>query len=216
MFGYGSRFAVPGLPFLLLLAVAGADELLRRVAAFVPAPGFVLIAIAAFLAWLASPPLASREWFATQGDTLLRRENVSNYRFATYLKRQTDPALTLGAYWGGVPPYFSERRAIDLLGKSDRHIARLEVDRFMPGHSKWDWDYVLNQRRPDVIRAPSRGLGKRPDFRTAYLRVEAGEGVTFHLRRDAVSKLRDREALLIDSVSAQRFRIGPGKVTPDR
>jgi hypothetical protein len=50
----------------------------------------------------------------------------------------------------------------DLLGKSDRHIAREPMHVycgeppewmpvFLPGHLKWDYAYVLGQVRPDVL-----------------------------------------------------------------
>jgi hypothetical protein len=94
-------------------------------------------------------------------------------------------------HWAGVVPYVSRLPAIDVLGKSDRHIARLSVDRFEPGHAKWDWDYVLDAQRPDLFDAPSRGLEDDARFRTAFVRVRAPGGVSFYLRRGAAPLLRD-------------------------
>ena len=107
-----------------------------------------------------------------------------------------------------VPVYFSGRPAIDVLGKSDRHIAKLEVDHFFPGHSKWDWDYVLEERRPDVFRAPSRGLGDRRDFRSAYVKVQTERGLSFFMRRDALDKLVDREVVIVDLTTGRPLRTG--------
>jgi len=212
VFGWGSRFAVPSLPFLILLAAMGADRVLAHLAAGPSTRVAAVITAGPLLAGIASPPLSAREWLDPRTPTLLHRENASNLHFADYLKRHTDPTTTLGAHWGGVPPYFSERPAIDVLGKSDRHIARLAVPRFIPGHSKWDWDYIVNERRPDVLRAPSRGLGKRPDFRRAYLKVETGEPeLSFFMRRTALSKLLDPRAILIDPIDGQRYRLGPDR-----
>ena len=67
----------------------------------------------------------------------------------------------MAVHWAGVGPYFAERRSIDVLGRSDRSIAHLRVDRFVPGHSKWDWDHVLD-RSPDIIDMESRGLASLP------------------------------------------------------
>jgi hypothetical protein len=48
---------------------------------------------------------------------------------------------------------------IDVLGYNDRHIARMPAvlkltpataSAYIPGHNKWDWEYVL-AKRPDAI-----------------------------------------------------------------
>jgi arabinofuranosyltransferase len=214
VFGYGSRFAVPTLPFLVLLALLGVDRLAARVAS--DARGFALVLSGALLALCVSPLESTREWLDPRQPTLLHEQNADNLRFARYLTRHTDPTTSLGAYWAGVPPYFSERPAIDVLGKSDAHIAKLDVPRFIPGHSKWDWDYVLNERRPELLRAPSRGLGKRDDFRRNYLKVETRDpGLSFFIRRSALAKLHDPGAILIDPTSGQRYRMAEPGTQPD-
>jgi hypothetical protein len=85
---------------------------------------------------------------------------------------------------------------MDMLGKSDRHIARVTAAKHLPGHSKWDWAYVVGTARPELIRAATRGLGRRSDFRSDYLNVAARDGISFFLRRDAVAHLHDPAARL--------------------
>jgi hypothetical protein len=66
----------------------------------------------------------------------------------------TDPRATIAVMLAGNGPYFSHRRTIDLLGKSDRHIARLRVPAsayFRPGHVKVDLDYSVRKLRPDLV-----------------------------------------------------------------
>jgi hypothetical protein len=66
----------------------------------------------------------------------------------------TDPRATIAVMLAGNGPYFSHRRTVDLLGKSDRHIARLRVPAsayFRPGHVKVDLDYSVRQLRPDLV-----------------------------------------------------------------
>jgi hypothetical protein len=61
-------------------------------------------------------------------------------------------------------PYFRDGPALDVLGKMDSHIARLRVDRFETGHSKWDWDYNMD-KRPEACRElllHSRGCRRSP------------------------------------------------------
>ena len=105
-------------------------------------------------------------------------------------------------YWGGVPPYFSRRESVDLLGRSDRHIARLQVDRFIPGHSKWDWDYVIHQQRPDILRGTSRGLGRHPDFHANYLFAHNTPAWRLFVRRESAAKLLDPKVVLVDRAEA--------------
>ena len=176
----GSRFMAPLLPLLALLVARGAARLQRPVA--------VALACAA-LGLLASPRAALREWLDPRAPTLLADYNRANWRLGAYLRDHSAPELRLAVHWAGVAPYVSRRPAIDVLGKSDRHIARLVVDRFEPGHAKWDWDYVLEVQRPDAIDAPSRGLESDARFRSGFVRVWTPEGVQFYVRRDAMGLL---------------------------
>jgi hypothetical protein len=198
---YGIRFVVPALPCLFVLAAAGAARLSAQLVA--PRAGANAAASAAVAgvlaaAVLASPPAALAEWLDPRRQPQHAAWNRTNYLFARYLERRTDPSTTLGAHWAGVTPYFSRRRAVDVLGKSDRHIAKLPARVVSPGHAKWDWDYVLSERRPDVFQAPSRGLGERADFRAAYVRVVKSPEHYFFMRRDALAKLHDPDVEIVD------------------
>jgi hypothetical protein len=193
--GAGSRFVAPVLPLLALLAVGGARALLDRAAARLHVDprtvGPTLIVASVAIGLCLTPPAAAREWLDPRTPTLFHAYNAKNYRFARYLRDFTSPETTVAVHWGGVVPYFSGRRAIDVLGKSDRHIARLTVDRFLPGHSKWDWDYVMRERRPEVIDIPSRGLESHPELLERYVLVHAASGLAFFMRRDALELLSD-------------------------
>lgn len=190
----GSRFVAPVLPLLALLASRGVAEALARLPARVglreSARALLASVSLAVLALAVSPPSATREWLDPRAPTLLRDYNRTNWRLGATLRDQSAPSTRVAVHWAGVVPYVARRFAIDVLGKSDRHIARLRVDRFEPGHAKWDWDYVLNTLRPDVIDAPSRGLERDPRFLAAFVRVRAQGGVSFYLRRDAADLLR--------------------------
>ena len=111
--------------------------------------------------------MARSDWYGTGNETLFKRENLTLLRAGHYLREHSAESTSVALHWAGTTAYFAERPAVDVLGKSDRHIARLSVDRFSPGHSKWDWSYVIHSLRPDVILDVSRGLGARRDFRRA-------------------------------------------------
>ncbi len=190
----GSRFVAPALPLLGLLASRGLTQVVARLPARLalgaPARSLLGILLLATLGLAASPGSATREWLDPRAATLLRDYNRSNWRLGATLRDHSAPSTRVAVHWAGVVPYVSRRFAIDVLGKSDRHIARLVVDRFEPGHAKWDWEYVLNTLRPDVIDAPSRGLEVDARFRASFMRVRAPGGVVFYLRRDAAALLR--------------------------
>jgi hypothetical protein len=208
----GSRFLAPVVPLLSVLAVAGSFALLER------APerwrprerGRALIAaIACTLATVAaSPGSATRDWLDPFAPTALRDYNRANVELGLYLREYTRPDTTIAVHFGGIPPYFGERRAIDIWGKSDRHIARTPGrSPFRPGHAKVDWPYVVDERRPDVILADpgpdaSPRLKSMPSFRQGYLRVHDGsDRFLFFARRESIDRLLDPALRFYDLVT---------------
>lgn len=83
------------------------------------------------------------------------RADMGNVRIGLLLKQNTPPDCKVADFWAGSVFYFSDRYAIDLLGKSDRFIARLPVqsDGTKPGHNKFDFDYSLGTLKPDLVVA---------------------------------------------------------------
>jgi hypothetical protein len=112
--------------------------------------------------------------------------------------------MTIGLHWAGLISYFGDRPIRDLLGKSDKYIAHMEVDRFAPGHSKWDWDYVIHTMRPDIVNMNSRGLHQRKDFQELYMRAEPKRHPHFYVRRDKLEKLDKRDLKLMNLVPAKK------------
>jgi hypothetical protein len=82
------------------------------------------------------------------------------------------PSEQVAVHWAGVLPYLRTGATLDVLGKNEAHIARVEMKprptQFLPGHSKWDWDYVLDQK-PEVVISASRGLKQHARFLATYL-----------------------------------------------
>jgi len=70
------------------------------------------------------------------------------------------PEGSVAATGVGTIGYYSERRIVDLLGKCDRHVARLPMRRairqnpltyFLPGHLKWDYAWSIGELKPDLV-----------------------------------------------------------------
>lgn len=72
-------------------------------------------------------------------------------RVALVLKEHALPTSKVAVFCAGVIPYFTRLPAIDLLGKSDRHIAHLPAyPGAMIGHGKVDPEYSFAQN-PDLV-----------------------------------------------------------------
>lgn len=102
----------------------------------------------------------SLERWALLRQPLFIEGNKEYVRIALDLQEITTPDATIAVVTAGAIPYFSERPAIDLLGKNDAVIARVkprstgspfDLEKFRPGHNKWDYDYSIGQLKPDVV-----------------------------------------------------------------
>ena len=58
---------------------------------------------------------------------------------------------TVATFYAGMPYYAPSHRFLDVLGKTDSHIAHgNEIHGGVPGHNKFDFAYVYEERRPAV------------------------------------------------------------------
>jgi arabinofuranosyltransferase len=113
-----------------------------------PSIGVLIPVSGALLLTLSGPFIA--EW--VNGEALHVRDDARMARLGLDLRASTSPTASLGVVWAGAIPYFSQRRAVDFLGKSDVHVAHLPPKPpFVPGHNKWDYAYSVGVLRPDVI-----------------------------------------------------------------
>ena len=216
---WGSRFTCPTAPMHALLACAAAAWVVQRAAPRSERRAPAAVTLAVVLVFLANPSRAVVDWFVPTAAPMYRNDNLRNYAKARLVAAHMPPSTSLAVHWVGVPPYFTRLPAVDVLGKSDRHIARMSVRRFIPGHSKWDWTYVVQQRQPDVFLRQSRGLLARKDFRERYVAVEAPGDITFFARRDKVGALQLRPVRIADLrtntyVPIARFSRGAGVARP--
>lgn len=148
----GERFFVPIVPWLALLIVLGMAALIRLSVpqrASRPAYALAILAIAV-AAWMG----------LNRGDALEQRlagndESVWIWAdLGVWLNRNTPPDASIAAAGIGAIAYYSQRETIDLHGLTDRHIARVVVERMgsgPAGHEKRDPGYVLNIRKPTYI-----------------------------------------------------------------
>lgn len=84
---------------------------------------------------------------------LARDDGTRFARLGDHLAAVTQPGAVIAAGGVGGVQYWSGRRVLDVLGKSDERIARSAPvgSSFLPGHDKYDATYTVGELRPDVV-----------------------------------------------------------------
>jgi hypothetical protein len=149
------RLLAPGVVVAIVLAIDCASAVMRRLVR--PERqwltlGFSL-ACAGWALWIADQPFMRelRLKIPAYGVHLNRR----SVKIALELSRYASPEASVAVMAAGTVPYYSGLRGVDVLGKSDRHVARLPPrgvgGTITPGHNKYDLRYSIETLRPDVI-----------------------------------------------------------------
>jgi len=136
------RFFIPIIPLLLVLTFLGLNKLhLKFTSRFIL--GVLIFSTMPLVIW--KYPISVPE----------KSVDVGNIKIGLLLKNNTPKECKVADIWAGSLFYFSERYAIDLLGKSDRFIARLPSvsPKALVGHNKFDFDYSLGTLHPDIVIA---------------------------------------------------------------
>jgi hypothetical protein len=101
--------------------------------------------------WAGFNGQAFRTWVREDGFYVSVDKELGKYGLA--LRDATRPGATIAVTAAGAVPYFSHRPGVDLLGKSDSHVANSDPHpvSFLPGHTKWDYRYSILELNPDVV-----------------------------------------------------------------
>ena len=121
--------------------------------------------------------------------------NERNVNIAIALERVTGEDASVGVFFAGAIPYFTDRRAVDFLGKSDRYVAHLPPDLFskvpvngmtsLPGHNKYDLNYSIRLLEPTYVQGLKWGRQNLTKWaRSTYVKVEY-EGIELILLKDS-------------------------------
>jgi hypothetical protein len=147
-----------------------------------------------------------------RADGLYVREDEAQVRYALRLREVTRPEAKIAVAWAGAIPYFSGRGAIDLFGKNDARIARLEpvirdASEVYPGHNKRDYAYSIGELEPDVVAHDYFDVAGHLDDYRAYAiadpRIVTEGSEVCYLREGA-------EAIRWEAVSEAAWLMGPG------
>jgi hypothetical protein len=204
--GGSNRFIAIAMPLFLVCAAVGLVQTWGR-ARGLPIAVMAIILIGnypAFLVAMPDDPVGAVKsmflWVKPYETDSLERV----VRSAVALRTFTDDRAVVAVVWAGAIPYFSQRQAVDLLGRTDARIAhepmhlpdgRGKWTGFYPGHLKWDYQYSIGVLEPDVIQAPLwRIEAVRDESAPKLLRAYAERFtvVPWYLRRDSGHVLWDR------------------------
>jgi len=102
------------------------------------------------LVWAPAHLLPFGQWAAQNAAQYA--DEAKYTRLGILIRETSPPELRMAVAAAGATPYFAQRPTEDLLGKNDRHVAKLAPRGvFSPGHDKWDYQYSLGERKSDLI-----------------------------------------------------------------
>lgn len=166
---FGPRLALAVVAVLVMLS---ADALVEMAAALRRADVRAVIASVAVVCFFATTFHFARTMKAFSPDQILASVQPNWNRLGLWLKENAPTQSVIAVDAAGAIPYFSQLRAIDMLGLNDLHIAHIDVPDMgagKPGHEKFDSAYVYS-RSPDWIAvlmdhngSPDVGLSRWPE-----------------------------------------------------
>jgi hypothetical protein len=169
----GHRFFSHLVPVLFAFAGAGVSLLGRGPVG--------KLGIAAVLLVASAPPMPRAFERLLIHDT--NGDQQKQIQVAALINKNALPDSSIAVVCAGLVPYMTRRPALDILGKSDKHIARLApFPGSMSGHGKVDTDYLVG-RRPDLIVTCNAGVyftrGLSPNMATNDPQVRFLSGPAF-------------------------------------
>jgi hypothetical protein len=141
------RFFSPSMPLIIVFAAAGAAWMVKQARV----PRMAWLALVFFAVLPTHDPL--RNIARVGGNGKPPKHLVS----AIWLRKNASPEASVAVVPAGIVPYFSQLRSLDVLGKNDRHIARLaQSEGARIGHGKIDPEYSLGQAPDYVVSCRAR------------------------------------------------------------
>ncbi|MEZ5664369.1 MAG: hypothetical protein R3E94_12720 [Burkholderiaceae bacterium] len=151
-----NRYVSSVLPFAAALivaglAVAGASLQGRERTA-------LAVVLAGLVAWWPASGTSTWRWLGSvardpgQGREFFAGNDLDMTARSRAIAGIVRPGGVVATVWAGAPGYYAGRHMVDLLGKSDRRVARSPPKgRFRPGHNKWLYAYAIGERRPEMV-----------------------------------------------------------------
>lgn len=122
-------------------------------------------------------------------------ESVERYALmGLALKDVTTEDAAIAVVTAGNIPYFSERKAVDLLGKNDPVIAKgpvhinsslFEPGSWRPGHNKWNYAYSIGELQPDVVAQIWENTDEEAAPYLVNYDLYVIDGIPYYFRQDS-------------------------------
>jgi hypothetical protein len=199
-----NRYVSIALPLLFVLFAAAFVEVWNRLRAALNTPrdrrflayGALVFGIFSLIIFNSLyGPDAVGEWLLLNSGLLHGDDQNMVARSVLTTEITTDKAR-VAVVWAGILPYFTNRPAVDLLGKSDVRIAHmqarseiaehnpyLQLGLYYPGHMKWDYAYSIGQLKPDLVidlwKAPWEA---DPYLKADYVKIKLGSDTAYALK----------------------------------
>ena len=105
----------------------------------------------------------------------LLKADIRRVKLGLLIAESTSPEAVIAVHAAGQIPYFSNRRAIDLLGLNDPIVAKGNGNgEFYPGHNKWNYQYSITQLQPDLIADNFSPLADFMKGNKQYIKLDNG------------------------------------------
>jgi len=180
------RMLVSIMPIIVAAAVAGAHALFR---------GSFIATVAALLFGMFVSDVQFISEMVFSAKPYKSDETIDNLNTAIVLNRTLSPDATIGVEWAGTLPYYTDFRAIDFLGKTDRRIAGMRPDmsgrirwsgmNSVPGHNKYDLNYSIGELKPDYIQTYRYGLSDTSEWIEGIYEMRVVDGLEIIVRKGA-------------------------------
>ena len=124
-------------------------------------------------------------------------DNLDQMNLAIAVDELTRESATVGVFHAGLLPYYTGRRAIDFLGKSDAYIAGLPPHflpaaqagghrtYIAPGHNKYDLSYSIKQLRPTYVEGFNWYTARLERWARSFYLETSYESVELYLLKDS-------------------------------
>jgi len=173
------RFFVPILPALYLLVAMGVDEAYmslqtwfkersrERWASYLKGVGSLLALVGVVALFTLSSLGGEDALFIRRFQA--REATRARVTMGRWLREHLPPDTFIAVDAAGQIPYYSGLRTLDMFGVNDEHTAHMKVETMgqgIPGHEKFDFDYIM-WRRPDLIIVYGNFLDGSPLYERA-------------------------------------------------
>jgi arabinofuranosyltransferase len=153
------RFVVPALPFLAALAAMGIERVDGRLGRAGLALGLIVAGVVSYLSFYPNRDAQFLNYVYQRNVEVPAWSAVGRALGATFPPGTTVAVVPIGAvgYYSGLP-------IVDMVGLTDRRIARAKVENMgagWAGHEKHDGPYVLS-RRPEILLLGNVYVDTRP------------------------------------------------------